>query len=66
MKKICFIIVLLCSNNGFASEIDYSLWSWTEYLRHSPGKLQETGIGINVKDNYQINSFIDYNNTVKY
>lgn len=66
MKKICFIIVLLCSTNVFASEIDYSFWSWIEYLKHSPGQLQETGIGINVKDNYEINSLVDYNNTVKY
>lgn len=66
MKKIYLIVALLCSSNAFASEVDYSLWSWTEYLRHYPGKLQETGVGINVKNQYEINSWIDYNNTVKY
>lgn len=59
-------MALLCSSNLFASEIEYSVWSWTEYLHHSPGKLKETGLGINVKDRHELNSFIDYNNTMKY
>lgn len=66
MKKLCLIIVALYSSNVFASEIYYSLWNWTEYLHHSPGKLQENGIGINVEDSHSINSFIDYKNTFKY